>query len=157
MVVLQSLAQARAGWQEEGAALLDFTDAVVVMGGVSDKETCETISRRIGNYDRPVQTIGEASGTGLLTTIQPSRTESWTTRREAAVPADQVARVPFGQALLIVGTGWEYVPTTPYEKHPCFQAVLADVYANMVPAPVEDLAISELDFTPARAATPTRG
>ena len=124
MVVLQSLSQAKAVWREEGESLMDFTDAVVILGGVSDKNTCETISRKCGHWDRPIQTVSEQRGAFILSTVQPTRSEGWTTRREARIPPDQVAAIELGQALVIVGAGWEYVPTLPYDRHPCFSQVL---------------------------------
>jgi type IV secretion system protein VirD4 len=119
MVVLQSLCQARAVWHEERETLLDFCDAVVLLGGVTDEKTCEAISRKCGHWDRPIQTVSATSGVGVQT-----QSEQWSTRREARIPPDQVAGIHFGQALVIVGTGWEYVPTQPYDRHPCFTQVL---------------------------------
>lgn len=139
MLVLQSLAQARAVWREEGAALLDFTDAVVVLGGVSDGPTCETISRRCGWWDRPVKTVSEQRSALLWTYMEPTRGESWTTRREPRVPPDQIARIPFGQALVLVGTWWQALPTIPYHSHPCFQAVLSDALKRAPAVEVLDL------------------
>jgi hypothetical protein len=76
-------------------------------------------------WDRPIQTVSATSGSSWLTIVQPTQTDQWTTRREARIPPDQVAAIPFGQALVIVGTGWEYVPTHPYGQHPSFARVLA--------------------------------
>lgn len=135
MVVLQSLSQARAVWREEGHALMDFTDAVVILGGVTDKETCETISRKCGHWDRPIQTISEQRGAFALSTVPPTLSEGWTTHREARLPPDHVAAIEFGQALVIVGTGWEYVATQPYEQHPCFSLARSSLTPDSTPPP----------------------
>lgn len=125
MVVLQSLAQARAVWGDEGTALMDFTDAVVILGGVTDKTTCETISRRAGGWDRPIQTTTHQQTTTGLLTRSFSTGQQWTTRREARIPPDQVANIPHGQALVMIATRWAYLPAIPYHHHPCFTQVLA--------------------------------
>ena len=125
LVVLQPLSQARAVWREEGQALMDFTEAAMVLGGVTDMQTCETINSKCGHWDRPIQTVGEQRGAFLLSTVQRTRTEQWTTRRGARIPPDQVAAIEFGQALVIVGIGWECVPTQPYAHHRCFGQVLS--------------------------------
>jgi type IV secretion system protein VirD4 len=132
MVVLQSLKQAVAVWKDEGAALLDFVDATICMSGVSDPKTCEAISLKVGHQDRMIQSVGEQTGTAFLTRRETTRTESWTTRREAIVPPDQVARIEFGSALALIGTGWEYVRTIPYDRHPVFTSVLADARRSAV-------------------------
>jgi type IV secretion system protein VirD4 len=138
MVVLQSLSQARAVWHEEGESLMDFTDAVVILGGVTDKTTCETVSRRAGHWDRPIQTVTEQHATHpLIAPTRPTRSEGWTTHREARIPPDQVANIPFGQALVMIGTNWQYLPALPYHQHPCFTQVLADAHqlSHAAPSP----------------------
>jgi len=135
MVVLQALSQACAVWKAEGRALV-FTDAAVVLGRVPDKGICETMSRKCGPWDCPVQNVCDQRGAGWLSTAQSTACQSRTTRREARIPPDRVTAIPFGQALVIVGTGWEYVPIQLYDHHLGFRQVLPDGRQTLArPAP----------------------
>jgi|SRR5450755_1796517 hypothetical protein len=80
------------------------------------------VARR--RWDRPVQTLSEQRpASWLANPSQHTRTESWTTRRERRVPPDRIAHLARGEALVMVGSGWELVPTLPYHQHPTFAPI----------------------------------
>lgn len=69
--------------------------------------------------------------------MQSTACQSRTTRREARIPPDRVTAIPFGQALVIAGTGWGYVPVQLYDHHLGFRQVLPDgrqILARPAPA-----------------------
>lgn len=84
MVVLQAAPQACAVWKAEGQAL-DFTDAAVVLGRVPDQGICETMSRKCGPWDCPVQNVCDQRGAGWLRAVQSTASQSRTARREARI------------------------------------------------------------------------
>lgn len=60
-----------------------------------------------------------------LALCSPTRTEHWTTSREARIPAGHVIATEFGQALVTVGNGWEWVHSNPDGHRPCCGQIAA--------------------------------
>jgi hypothetical protein len=69
-----------------------------------------------------VQTITEKRPGPFPSAGQAQRTssESWTTRHERVLPPDRIARIPRGEALVMIGPWWSLLPTLPYHRHPTF-------------------------------------
>jgi type IV secretory pathway TraG/TraD family ATPase VirD4 len=97
--VLQDLSQARERWGPAADGLLSLVGTTAVMASVRDRNTLENLSAIIGDYDRPIATHSSSTTRGSSRaegihglfeprTLSDSRTagESWTTRRERAVP-----------------------------------------------------------------------
>ena len=76
MIVLQSMAAARHAWGKEmGDALLDFNNAKLVLGGLSDAQDLQDVSTLLGQRDEPVT---QASRRGALGMLDPGDyTYSW--------------------------------------------------------------------------------
>jgi type IV secretion system protein VirD4 len=130
VVVLQDLSQARRRWPRDADGLLSLFGARVILSGVADTATLQQLSLLCGDWDRPVQTIQEQRQGSLLSGIlgganhpQSSTSESWTTRRERRLPPDQIAGLPRGQALVMIGPHWQLLPTLPYDRHPAFAPI----------------------------------
>ena len=122
VVVLQDMSQARRRWRADADGMLSLFGAKVILSGVADTSTLEQVSLLCGEWDRPVQTItNQPVANSFVFKGQASNSESWTTRRERRLPADQIARIPRGQALVMVGTHWRLLPTVPYHQHPAFR------------------------------------
>lgn len=100
----------------------------MILAGVADQKTLEQLSLIAGDWDRPVQTIsrqrsGASPVAGILRGQAASRAsagESWSTRRERILPPGEIARLPRGQALVMIGPDWQLLPTLPYDQHPRF-------------------------------------
>ena len=121
VVVLQDMSQARRRWRADADGMLSLFGARVVLSGIADTKTLEQLSLLCGEFDRPIQTITDPrSGNPLRPSGQNNSTESWTTRRERRLPADQIARIPRGQALVMIGARWQLLPTHPYHQQAAF-------------------------------------
>jgi type IV secretion system protein VirD4 len=124
VVVLQDMSQARRRWKADADGMLSLFGAKAILSGIADTTTLEQVSLLCGEYDRPIQTITDPrTVSALRPSGQNNSTESWTTRRERRLPADQIARIPQGQALIMIGARWQLLPTLPYNNHPAFTGV----------------------------------
>ena len=76
MIVLQSMAAARHAWGKEmGDALLDFNNAKLILGGLSDAQDLQDISTVLGQRD---EVVNQASRRGALGMLDPADyTHSW--------------------------------------------------------------------------------
>ncbi len=122
VTVFQDMSQARRRWRLDADGMLSLFGAKVVMSGIADKDTLEQLSLLCGEWDRPVQTITEQSP-GLFSRGHASSSEAWTTRLERRLPPDQIAQLPLGQALVMIGPQWQILSTHPYHRHPTFARV----------------------------------
>jgi type IV secretion system protein VirD4 len=121
VVVLQDMSQARRRWKADADGMLSLFGAKVILSGIADTNTLEQLSLLCGEFDRPIQTItNPRPSNSLRPSGQTSSTESWTTRRERRLPADQIAQIPQGQALIMIGARWQLLPTHSYHQHPAF-------------------------------------
>lgn len=118
VVVLQDLSQARRRWHADADGMLSLFGARVILSGIADTRTLDQLSLLCGEWDRPIQTISHQNTTG--SSGQASTSESWTSKRERRLPPDHIARLPKGQALLMIGPEWELLPTLPYHHNPTF-------------------------------------
>jgi type IV secretion system protein VirD4 len=102
MVVLQSMAAARNAWgREMGDALLDFANAKIILGGLSDAKDLQDLSTLLGvREERVVQT--SRRGTTRMLELSDHQ-HSW--RQVPVLRADEIRRLDSerrGEALLIV-------------------------------------------------------
>jgi type IV secretory pathway TraG/TraD family ATPase VirD4 len=95
IVVLQSLAQARAVWGEHAAsAIWDAAIVKVILGGGSNAPDLEELSKLLGQRERK-QTTTSRGGDGR-------RSYSMTTTRVPVLEPAQVRTLPFGKAVLLL-------------------------------------------------------
>lgn len=111
VVVLQSLAQARARWGASGAdAIWDAATTKIILGGLAHADDLQRISRLAGEIDLPHMTRSHGNG-------GPSH--SLTTRRLPALPLERLRCLPAGQALLLARRcPPAQVRLTPWWQHP---------------------------------------
>jgi len=122
--VFQDISQVRRRWPREADGFMSLFGARIILSGVADPKTLDQLSLLAGDWDRPVQTLSEQHGAGLLANPnQHTRSESWTTRRERIIPPDRIAQIDRGEALVMIGPRWELVPTLPYHQHPTFAPI----------------------------------
>lgn len=119
LTVFQDMSQARRRWPKDADGMISMFGALMVMAGIADRQTLEQLSLLCGEYDREIQSITETDDLDPFTGQRRTR-ESWTTRRERRLPPDEIARLPKGKALLIIGSDWHIVPAIPYHQHPFF-------------------------------------
>jgi type IV secretion system protein VirD4 len=92
-VILQSVASARTVWGEAGErALRDLANITLVWGGQKDVGFLTEISRLAGDHDEQVET----------TTLGPNgKVNSWTARRTAVLPVEDIANLPPHHAVVV--------------------------------------------------------
>jgi type IV secretion system protein VirD4 len=105
MVVLQSLAAARNAWGKElGDALLDFNNAKIVLGGLSDAGDLEDLSTLLGVREERVLQTSRSGRAGLL----DAGDYSWSWRQVPVMRPDEIRKIDSekqGHALLIARSG----------------------------------------------------
>lgn len=113
IAVFQNLQQAKARWGEEGLGFLTNFQERLVFPGIWDKETLETISSVVGDYDRPVTSTSEDP-------TQPGGSQFRYTHsivREPFLPPSDIRAGYPGQpavALYLRGRHHYWLHTTPY-------------------------------------------
>ncbi len=105
IVVLQSLAAARNAWgREMGDALLDFNNAKIVLGGLSDAQDLADISSLLGQREERIVQTSRSARLGMLEPGDHSM--SW--RQVPVMRPDEIRRIDSeqrGHALLIARSG----------------------------------------------------
>lgn len=100
LVCLQDLSQARYRWGARADGFPSLFGVKVVLPGIGDHATLELVSRLGGEIDVPVRSVTRGAwyspGWGAPTT-------SVTTRRQRALPFDEVSHQPPGTALVLAG------------------------------------------------------
>ncbi len=126
LACLQDLSQARARWGVAAEGFLSLFGTKVVLPGIGDRPTLETLSILAGDWDRPY--VAYNYSTGRATTHGPgpfnfTRSENsqdgytYTTQREPELTPAEVANIPSGDALLLTAGAW-----TRVQLAPCFKA-----------------------------------
>lgn len=107
---LQDLSQAVGRWGPLADGFFSLFGVKVVMAGIGDRSTLETVSLLAGERDRPVRSLSSAAGK----LMRLRRGTSVTARRERRLPPDAIADGPAGSAIAIVGAHVGRVHLTPY-------------------------------------------
>lgn len=103
LACLQDLSQARARWDRAADGFLTLFTHKVLLGGIADPATLKAVSTLAGEVDVPIRSDSTNRGRNW------SSGASWTTRRQPRLPADQVANIQRGTAILISGTAMSRV------------------------------------------------
>jgi type IV secretion system protein VirD4 len=116
LACLQDLSQARTRWGRAAEGFFSLFGTKVLLPGVGDLATLETVSRLAGQMDVVVRSVSSSAWWSRY----PSSNAAYSVRRQARLPADQVHSLPAGTALLIAGAShpllvgltrwWEYPP-----------------------------------------------
>lgn len=105
MVVLQSMAAARNTWGKElGDALLDFSNAKIILGGLSDADDLEDLSTLLGVREERVLQTSRSGRIGLL----DAGDYSWSWRQVPVMRPDEIRKLDSetrGHALMIARSG----------------------------------------------------
>lgn len=105
IVVLQSLAAARNAWGKElGDALLDFNNAKIVLGGLSDADDLQDLSTLLGVREERVVQTSRSGRAGMF----DAGDYSWSWRQVPVMRPDEIRKLDSekrGHALLIARSG----------------------------------------------------
>ncbi|HTX11966.1 MAG TPA: type IV secretory system conjugative DNA transfer family protein [Solirubrobacteraceae bacterium] len=121
LAALQDLSQARQRWGAQADGFLTLFGTKLILPGVADARTLESISQTLGEYDREVVAhtrpqVGLFSPGGDNI---PHRTRTVSTQRTRVLSPGEIANIPAGRALHIDGVKWELLTLTPaYSTEP---------------------------------------
>jgi type IV secretion system protein VirD4 len=122
VIGLQDLSQARTRWGTDAAdGFLSLFGAKLILSGIADSRTLESISLALGEYDRKTvsQTLSRSKPQEWLAESTHSETVNYQTQRQRVLTPGEIAKLPPGRALLLQGTDWELVRLTKwYESEP---------------------------------------
>jgi type IV secretory pathway TraG/TraD family ATPase VirD4 len=110
LAAFQDLSQARKRWGEAADGFLTLFGTKLILPGVADTKTLESVSLALGEYDRRMV----ASGTvPMANSLLPGRTRTVSTQRTRVLSPGEVANIPAGNALHLDGLAWELITLTP--------------------------------------------
>lgn len=119
LAALQDLSQARQRWGDAADGFLTLFGTKLLLRGIVDHKTLETVSAALGEYDRRVvsHTRQRSSWWDVLDTTAPSSTgrnsTTHSTQRTRNLSPGDVASIPEGKALHLDGIEWELLTLTP--------------------------------------------
>jgi type IV secretory pathway TraG/TraD family ATPase VirD4 len=120
MACLQDLSQARDRWGEAAAdGFLSLFQTKLILTGIADSRTLESISLALGEYDRGLvsYTLGRSRAEGWFPPpATNSESVTYHTQRQRTLPPGEVARLPKGHGLLLRGTHWGLLRLTPWYR-----------------------------------------
>jgi len=122
VIGLQDLSQARTRWGRDAAeGFMSLFASKLVLSGIADSATLESISLALGEYDRDMTSLalGRSKPQEWLSSPTYSDSVSYQTQRQRVLTPGDIARLPDGHGLLLRGTDWELIGLTKwYETEP---------------------------------------
>jgi type IV secretion system protein VirD4 len=115
MVGLQDLSQARSRWGAGVAeGFMSLFQTRLVLSGIGDPQTLESISLALGEYDRRVvsSTLGTSETDKWLDPHGYNESVSYQTQRQRVLTPGEIAKPPPGQGLLLRGADWQLLGLT---------------------------------------------
>jgi type IV secretory pathway TraG/TraD family ATPase VirD4 len=122
MIGLQDLSQARTRWGDAAAdGFMSLFQTRMVLDGIADSRTLESISLALGEYDREL--VSTSTGTNendeWFTPLGHNESVSYQTHRQRTLVPGEIAQLPDGHGLLLRGASWGLIELTPwYESEP---------------------------------------
>ncbi|MGN6169076.1 MAG: type IV secretory system conjugative DNA transfer family protein, partial [Solirubrobacteraceae bacterium] len=107
--VLQDLSQARERWGQAADGFLTLFQSKLILPGIADRDTLESVSVSLGEYDRQVISTTQPQSP-LSRFTSRSRADSTTTistQRQRVLSPGEIANIPWGYALYLDGVNWE--------------------------------------------------
>jgi type IV secretion system protein VirD4 len=130
LACLQDLSQARHRWGDQAAdGFLSLFQTKLILNGIADPKTLETISLTLGEYDRQLvsHTIGLTQSEKLLPPPGTSNESvTYHTQRHRTLPPGDIARLPQSHGLLLHGTRWGLLRLTPWHRTQPWTALTHD-------------------------------
>ncbi len=122
MVGLQDLSQARTRWGQDAAdGFMSLFQIKVVLSGIGDSRTLESISLALGEYDRSVvsSSLGTSESDEWFSPHHYNESVSYQTQRQRVLTPGEIAKLPLGQGLLLRGMDWGLIGLTRwFEREP---------------------------------------
>jgi type IV secretory pathway TraG/TraD family ATPase VirD4 len=110
LAALQDLSQARARWGAAADGFLTLFGTKLILPGVADPRTLETVSVALGEYDRQVVANTRTRAPGQW---QLQRGQTVSTHRQRVLSPGEIANIPAGHGLRLDGVRWELLTLTP--------------------------------------------
>jgi type IV secretory pathway TraG/TraD family ATPase VirD4 len=111
LAALQDLSQARQRWGAQADGFLTLFGTKLILPGIADTRTLETVSTMLGEYDRKVVATTRSTISGQSPGHSHGRTTS--TQRTRVLSPGEIANIPHGRALHLDGVRWELLTLTP--------------------------------------------
>jgi type IV secretory pathway TraG/TraD family ATPase VirD4 len=95
MAAFQDLSQARERWGDRASGFMTLFGEKLILPGIFNKETLNTIRTVMGDYDREITSYNENYGVHPQSLLNPNTSgESWTTHRESLLPESAISQGP---------------------------------------------------------------
>jgi type IV secretion system protein VirD4 len=123
LACLQDMSQARERWGPAAEGFFSLFGAKLLLPGVGDMRTLDTVSRLAGQVDVPVRSV---SASPWWSSGRPSATTTWSLRRQPRLPVDKARSLPPGSALVLSGARPPRLAAlTPWFSFPPFVEALS--------------------------------
>jgi type IV secretion system protein VirD4 len=118
LAALQDLSQARQRWGAQAEGFLTLFGTKLILSGIADPRTLETISTTLGEYDRQVVSHTRPQTTFVDTLLSTSASAqrpsaTYSTQRTRVLSPGEVANIPADRGLHLDGVRWELLTLTP--------------------------------------------
>ncbi len=128
LAAFQDLSQARARWGQSADGFLTLFGTKLILPGIADPRTLETISTALGEYDRQIVSHTRTRTTGSILATNSSGTggqrgTTVSTQRTRVLSPGEIANIPAGRALHLDGLAWELLTLTPAHATQPWQAM----------------------------------
>lgn len=120
LVGLQDLSQARSRWGEAAAeGFMSLFQTRLVLNGIADPRTLESISLALGEYDRRLVSASTGTSESEHWFAPRNRSESVSSQTQSrrTLTPGEIASLPKGHGLLLEGGAWELIRLTPWHRH----------------------------------------
>jgi type IV secretory pathway TraG/TraD family ATPase VirD4 len=120
LVGLQDLSQARSRWGEAAAeGFMSLFQTRLVLNGIADPRTLESISLALGEYDRRLVSASAGTSESEQWFGLPNRSENVSCQTESrrTLTPGEIASLPQGHGLLLRAGAWELIRLTPWHRH----------------------------------------
>jgi hypothetical protein len=81
----------------------------LILAGIADQRTLESVSVALGEYDRPVVSTTHTP----LKWLGSEQGRTYSTERQRVLSPGEIANIPTGRGLYLDGVRWELVTLTP--------------------------------------------
>jgi type IV secretion system protein VirD4 len=120
MIGLQDLSQARERWGQDTAdGFMSLFQTRLVLNGIADAKTLESISIALGEYDRKLVSSSTARSESdeWFSPQNHNDSISYQTHRQRVLSPGEIAQLPDGHGLLLRGAAWGLIGLTPWFQY----------------------------------------
>jgi type IV secretion system protein VirD4 len=122
LAALQDLSQARQRWGAAADGFLTLFGTKLILPGIADTKTLESVSTMLGEYDRQMISHSKPQPSflqGLAGQPTPHRSKTYSTQRTRVMSPGEIANIPTGRGLHLDGVQGELITLTPaHTKEP---------------------------------------